>query len=82
MAAMSQPDAHRELDLRGLACPLPILRTKQALRDMAVGECVAVQATDPHAVIDFRAFCDTTEHRLLHEEQAGDVLTFWLEKGP
>lgn len=82
MAATSRPRADRELDLSGLSCPLPILRTKQALRDMAVGECVAVQATDPHAVIDFRALCDTTSHRLLHEEQAGDVLTFWLERGP
>ena len=82
MAAASYPYAHRELDLRGLNCPLPILRTKQALRDMAVGECIAVQVTDPHAVIDFRALCDTTAHQLLHETASGEVLTFWLEKGP
>jgi tRNA 2-thiouridine synthesizing protein A len=82
MARSSQPHAHHELDLRGLSCPLPILRTKQALRDMQPGECLRVDATDPHAVIDFHGFCDTTENRLLHEEQADGALTFWIQRGP
>ena len=81
MAAMSQADADCDLDLRGLHCPLPILRTKQALRKMASGERLRVRATDPHSVIDFRGFCDTTDNTLLHDEEAGGVFTFWLEKG-
>ncbi len=71
-----------DLDVRGLNCPLPILRTKQALRDMAVGERLRVQATDPHAVIDFHGLCDTTEHILEAESEDDGVLTFWLRKGP
>ncbi|MEX0374933.1 sulfurtransferase TusA family protein [Spiribacter pallidus] len=81
MALPSQVDFHRDLDVRGLNCPLPILRTKQALRDMAAGERLRVRATDPHSVIDFRGFCDTTEHRLLAHDEADGVFTFWLEKG-
>ena len=81
MASASQVDAARDLDLRGLDCPLPILRTKQALRELAPGDRLRVRATDPHAVIDFRGFCDTTEHRLLAHDEAGGVFTFWLEKG-
>ena len=81
MASVSQVDAHRDLDLRGLDCPLPILRTKQALREMAPGERLRVRATDPHSVIDFRGFCDTTDNTLLHHEEAGGVFTFWLVKG-
>jgi tRNA 2-thiouridine synthesizing protein A len=48
---------------------------------MVAGERLRVRATDPHSEIDFRGFCDTTEHRLLAHEQADGVFTFWLEKG-
>ena len=82
MATASQPHCQHELDLCGLDCPLPILRTKQALRDMAVGERVRVHATDPHAVIDFQGFCDTTSHRLLSKTQDQAVYTFCIERGP
>ncbi len=81
MASVSQVDDHRDLDLRGLNCPLPILRTKQALREMAPGERLRVRATDPHSVIDFRGFCDTSTTTLLQHEESEGVFTFWLEKG-
>ena len=48
------------LDAKGLNCPLPILRAKKALKDMATGQTLEVQATDPGAVKDFEAFCRTT----------------------
>lgn len=81
MAAKSQADYDQDLDVRGLDCPLPILRTKQRLRDMAAGERLRVQATDPHSVIDFRGFCDRSEHELLDHDEADGVFTFWLRKG-
>jgi len=72
---------HHELDVRGLNCPLPILRTKRELARMQVGEVLRVRATDPHSVIDFLAFTDKTPNRMRrHWEEAG-VFVFLVEKG-
>ena len=48
----------REVDARGLNCPLPILRTKKALNDMTTGQVLRIMATDPSAVRDFEAFAN------------------------
>lgn len=62
----------REVDARGLNCPLPILRTKKALNDMKSGEVLRVVATDPASVRDFQAFARQTGNQLLeHSEQDG-----------
>ena len=53
------------LDLKGMSCPLPVLRANKALRVMAPGERLRVLATDRAAVADFRAFCRETGHALL-----------------
>ncbi|GAA5168366.1 sulfurtransferase TusA family protein [Viridibacterium curvum] len=55
----------QELDVRGLQCPLPILRTKKALADMTTGQVLRVVATDPGTVKDFAAFARQTGHELL-----------------
>jgi tRNA 2-thiouridine synthesizing protein A len=66
----------REVDARGLNCPLPILRTKKALNDMASGQSLRVVATDPGSVRDFLAFAKQTGNELLdHGEQDGE---FWF----
>jgi tRNA 2-thiouridine synthesizing protein A len=66
----------REIDARGLNCPLPILRTKKALNDMASGQVVRILATDPASVRDFQAFSRQTGNQLLeHGEQDG---AFWF----
>lgn len=56
---------NRDLDVRGLNCPLPILRAKKALADMNTGETLRVVATDPGSVRDFQAFCRQTGHELV-----------------
>ena len=62
----------RMLDVQGLNCPLPILRTKKALSEMASGQVLRVLATDPSAVKDFQAFAKQTgNHLLQHGEQDG-----------
>ena len=67
---MQQPA--REVDARGLNCPLPILRTKKALNDMASGQIVRILATDPASVRDFQAFARQTGNELVeHGEQDG-----------
>ena len=66
----------REVDARGLNCPLPVLRTKKALNDMASGQNLRVVATDPGSVRDFLAFAKQTGNVLLeHGEQDGE---FWF----
>ncbi len=66
----------REVDARGLNCPLPVLRTKKALNDMASGQSLRVLATDPGSVRDFIAFAKQTGNELVeHGEQDGE---FWF----
>ncbi|TDP88312.1 TusA-related sulfurtransferase [Aquabacterium commune] len=69
---MAPMDIHKELDARGLTCPLPILKAKKALSDMHSGEVLKVLATDPGSVRDFQAFARQTGNDLL-EQQASEV---------
>ncbi|MDO9237893.1 MAG: sulfurtransferase TusA family protein [Aquabacterium sp.] len=61
-------DIHKELDARGLTCPLPILKAKKALSDMVSGEVLKVLATDPGSVRDFQAFARQTGNDLLDQQ--------------
>ena len=61
-----------ELDARGLICPLPVLKARKALKHVAVGEILAVLATDPGAPKDFEHFCETTGSELVAVEQLAD----------
>lgn len=62
-------DFARELDARGLNCPLPILRCKKGLAELNAGDVLKVLATDPGSVKDFQAFCKQTGHELLSLEE-------------
>lgn len=67
------------LDLKGLCCPLPILKTKLLLRTMKHGDVVLVEATDPHSTIDFEAYCARTGHHLLDSYvKDGKVFGFYI----
>lgn len=70
----------RELDARGLNCPLPILRTKKALNEMQTGQVLKVQATDPGSTKDFHAFARQTGNTLVAEAESGGVFQFWLQR--
>jgi tRNA 2-thiouridine synthesizing protein A len=61
-------EAHKELDTRGLNCPLPILKAKKALADMASGQVLKVFATDPGSMRDFQAFARQTGNELLEQQ--------------
>ncbi len=71
--------ADKLLDTQGLACPLPILKTKKALRDMAAGHTLEVLATDPGSALDFEAFCKATGHTLLTSENNDGVFRFVIQ---
>jgi tRNA 2-thiouridine synthesizing protein A len=68
---MLSMDAQKELDTRGLNCPLPILKAKKALADMLSGEVLRVVATDPGSVRDFQAFARQTGNELV-EQMSGE----------
>jgi tRNA 2-thiouridine synthesizing protein A len=73
-------DFNKDLDARGLNCPLPILRTKKTLNEMASGEVLRVIATDPGSVKDFAAFAKQTGNELLSSSEAGGEFTFFIRK--
>ena len=66
------------LDLKGLACPLPVLRARKAMRDVAPGGLLEVRATDPAALKDFPAFCAATGHTLVEARDAGGGVTVYV----
>ena len=68
-------------DLRGLNCPLPVLKARKRLEGMAPGERLWVETTDPLAVIDIPAFCAEDGHRLLSCEPADGGHRFLIERG-
>jgi tRNA 2-thiouridine synthesizing protein A len=71
--------ADRELDVRGLNCPLPILRAKKALSDLTTGQVLKIMATDPGSVKDFQAFCRQTGNELLSHTE-GAEFTYLIKK--
>ena len=70
----------KELDARGLNCPLPILRAKKALAEVTSGQVLKILSTDPGSVKDFAAFAKQTGNELLSTAEAGGEFTFFLKK--
>ncbi len=77
---MSTAPIDKDLDVKGLNCPLPILRAKKALADMESGQTLRVVATDPGAVKDFAAFCRQTGNPLLSSTETPSEFTFVIAK--
>lgn len=74
------PEPDRELDARGLACPLPVLRARRMLSEMRTGQRLRVLTTDPASVRDFHAFAKQTGHALVDESEADGGYTFVLKR--
>jgi tRNA 2-thiouridine synthesizing protein A len=70
----------KEIDTRGLNCPLPILRTKKTLAEMTSGKVLKVLATDPGSVKDFEAFSRQTGNELLSQFEANREFIFFVKK--
>lgn len=69
-----------QLDAKGLKCPLPVLRARKAMKSVAVGGLLTVEATDPSSVQDFQAFCETTGNLLESRDEAEGVYRFTIRK--
>lgn len=68
------------LDVKGLLCPMPIIKTRLALNGLPVGGVLTVLVTDPASVIDFRHFCNTTGNELVSFSEAEGVFTYGIRK--
>jgi tRNA 2-thiouridine synthesizing protein A len=78
---MNNRTADRTLDLRGLLCPLPVLKSRRALKAMPAGAQLTVDTSDPVASIDLPHFCREDGHRLLAQERTDFGMRFVIEKG-
>ncbi|MFZ2910764.1 MAG: sulfurtransferase TusA family protein [Candidatus Desulfobacillus denitrificans] len=72
--------ADKEIDTRGLNCPLPILKAKKALAEMASGETLRVVSTDPGSMRDFKAFARQTGNELLDQQTLGSDFVHLLKR--
>jgi tRNA 2-thiouridine synthesizing protein A len=71
----------KELNARGLSCPLPIVKTKKSLADMTPGQILKVISTDTGSVKDMAAFAEQTGNALVVQEEVGGEFVFYMKKG-
>lgn len=69
------------LDAKGLACPMPIVKTKKAINELGSGQVLEVHATDKGAKADLAAWSRSGGHEVLHSTEEAGVLKFWIKKG-
>ncbi|WP_426452118.1 sulfurtransferase TusA family protein [Paenibacillus sp. S-38] len=74
-------NADKVLDAKGLACPIPIVRTRKAMQELSAGQVLEVHATDKGAKNDLAAWAKSGGHRLLADREEDGVLKFWIQKG-
>lgn len=70
----------QELDCSGLACPMPILKTKKAVDSLQTGQILKMIATDPGSTSDMQAWTEKTGHKLVASEKDGDKFIFYIMK--
>ena len=67
-------------DLRGLNCPLPVLKTRRKLQDMASRDVLEIRTSDPMSRLDIPHFCQSEGHTIIHQDNDGVVFNFRIEK--
>jgi len=78
---MTTTQIDERLDARGLACPLPLLKAKQALSKLQPGQVLEVKATDAGSVRDFKAYADLSAHELISTEEVDHVFIHLFRRG-
>ncbi|MBN8210084.1 sulfurtransferase TusA family protein [Bacillus sp. NTK071] len=73
-------EAQKTLDAKGLACPMPIVKTKKAMKDLESGQVLEIQATDKGAQSDLTAWAKSGGHELMNTEETDGVFYFWIKK--
>ncbi|WP_409254183.1 sulfurtransferase TusA family protein [Bacillus sp. SCS-153A] len=74
-------ESTKVLDAKGLACPMPIVKTKKAINELQSGDILEIHATDKGAKSDLTAWAKSGGHELVKDEEENDVFKFWIKKG-
>lgn len=74
-------NADKVLDAKGLSCPMPIVKTKKAMNELASGEVLEIHATDKGSQNDLTAWAKSTGHEFVKSEEDNGVFKFWIKKG-
>ncbi|WP_456271045.1 sulfurtransferase TusA family protein [Bacillus sp. AK031] len=74
-------ESTKVLDAKGLACPMPIVKTKKAINELQTGDILEIHATDKGAKSDLTAWAKSGGHELINHEEENDVFKFWIKKG-
>lgn len=74
-------NADKVLDAKGLACPMPIVKTRKVIKELASGAVLEIHATDKGAKNDLTAWAKSTGHELVKNEEDNGVFKFWIKKG-
>jgi tRNA 2-thiouridine synthesizing protein A len=74
-------EANKVLDAKGLACPMPIVKTKKAMNELESGQVLEIHATDKGAKNDLAAWAKSGGHELIKHDEENEVLKFWIKKG-
>ena len=73
-------ESNEFLDLKGLLCPLPVLKARKKLKSMAAGSVLRIEATDPASVIDVPHYCSESGNELLNQNEADGVYVYEIRK--
>ncbi|TCT20018.1 TusA-related sulfurtransferase [Melghiribacillus thermohalophilus] len=74
-------EAKKVLDVKGLSCPMPIVKTKKAIDELDSGDILEVHATDPGSKNDLTAWTESSGHELLESKEEDGVFKYWVKKG-
>ncbi|MEC0275795.1 MULTISPECIES: sulfurtransferase TusA family protein [Peribacillus] len=74
-------NADKVLDAKGLACPMPIVKTRKAMNDLQTGQVLEIHVTDKGAKADLAAWSRSGGHELVETAEENDILKFWIRKG-
>ena len=68
------------MDLKGLPCPMPVVKVSKGIKEVAVGEVIEAHSTDPGSLTDFPAWARTSGNEILKQDQDGDVIRFFIKR--
>jgi tRNA 2-thiouridine synthesizing protein A len=77
---MADFSVNKVLDCKGLLCPMPVVKTKKAIKEMAIGEILEMISTDPGSMPDMQAWSKQTGHELLEAKDEGKIFRFFIKK--
>jgi TusA-related sulfurtransferase len=75
-----QIETKKVMDLKGMPCPMPVVKVSKGIKEVEVGDVIEAQTTDPGALADFPAWARTSGNEILKTEQDGDVIRFFIKR--